>query len=401
MKTAPQRRSRPAKASRPRRPPHQPDVPDAPKPHPKPKPSLPLKDSDARLRAVFDTAVEGIVTIDDRGLIDSINPAAERMFGWPPGDLLGRNISTLMPEPYRSGHDGHLARYRKTGQRRIIGIGREVFGRRKDGSVFPIDLSVGEFNVGERRLFTGILRDITERRRLQSEVLRIAEVSQQRIGQDLHDDLCQQLAGIEFLAQTLASRLQDAQRPEASAADEVAALVRSATEYTRNLSHGMSPLRPAPDSLMSALEELAIRTARHFDVHVDFQCPEPVLLPDVQAATHLYRVAQEAVSNALRHGKARRLALHLARTPGELRLHVRDHGKGIPSRLPKSSGMGLRIMHYRAGILGGSLAIQREPSGGTSVTCTVPLSQSHASCPFHEKRAPKQGRNASSHPPRG
>ncbi|MEY3275794.1 MAG: hypothetical protein RL153_1060, partial [Verrucomicrobiota bacterium] len=95
------------------------------------------KDSDARLRAVFDTAVEGIVTIDDRGRIDSINPAAERMFGWSPGELLGKNINALMPEPYRSGHDGHLARYRKTRQRRIIGIGREVFGRRKDGTVFP------------------------------------------------------------------------------------------------------------------------------------------------------------------------------------------------------------------------------------------------------------------------
>lgn len=351
-----------------------------------------LKDSDARLRAVFDTAVEGIVTIDDRGRIDSINPAAERMFGWSPGELLGKNINALMPEPYRSGHDGHLARYRKTGQRRIIGIGREVFGRRKDGTVFPIDLSVGEFTVGGRRLFTGILRDITERRRLQSEVLHIAEVSQQRIGQDLHDDLCQQLAGIEFLAQTLATRLHEARRPEAAAADEVASLVRAATEYTRNLSHGMSPLRPAPDSLMSALEELAVRTARHFNVQVEFQCPEAVAVSDVQVATHLYRVAQEAVSNALRHGKARRLALHLARGTGDLRLHIRDHGRGIPSRLPKSAGMGLRIMQYRAGIIGGSLAIQREPSGGTSVTCTVPLSPNAPSCPFHEKPSPQQAR---------
>ena len=189
---------------------------------------------EARLRAVFNTAVEGIVTIDDHGRIDSINPAAESMFGWKPGELVGRNISTLMPEPYRSRHDGYLHHYHQTGQRRVIGVGREVFGRRKDGSVFPIDLSVGEFTVGGRRLFTGILRDITERRRLQSEVLHISEMAQQRIGHDLHDDLCQQLAGIEFMAQTLATRLHAARRPEAAAADEVAALVRSATEHTRN-----------------------------------------------------------------------------------------------------------------------------------------------------------------------
>jgi two-component system CheB/CheR fusion protein len=377
-------------------------LPVEPKTGPRTQASATITDSEARLRAVFDTAVEGIVTMDDHGTIDSINPAAGRMFGWTTGELIGRNISTLMPEPYRSRHDGHLAQYRHSGERRIIGIGREVFGRRKDGTVFPIDLSVGEFTVGGRRLFTGILRDITERRRLQSEVLRIAEVSQQRIGQDLHDDLCQQLAGIEFMAQTLASRLHEARRPEAAAADEVAALVRSATEYTRNLSHGMSPLRPAPDSLVSALEELALRTARHFDVQVDFHCPAPVPLPDVQVATHVYRVAQEAVSNALRHGKARRIELHILRLNDELRLHVRDHGQGLPARPPKSSGMGLRIMQYRAGIIGGTIVIQRESSGGTSVTCTVPLAPPHAHAPrpTHEERPPKQARTRPPHPPR-
>ncbi len=374
--------------------------PRANRPAAPPAAAPPASEVEARLQAVFNTAVEGIVTIDERGHIDSINPAAEAMFGWPQGELLGRNINSLMPEPYHSRHDGYLHQYRETGQRRVIGIGREVFGRRKDGTVFPIELSVGEFRVGGRRLFTGILRDITERRRLQSEVLHISEQAQQRIAQDLHDDLCQQLAGIEFMAQTLATRLHEARRPEAAAADEVAALVRSATEHTRNLSHGMSPLRPGPDSLATALEELAVRTARHFDVRVDFHCPEPVALHDLPVATHLFRVAQEAISNALRHGRARHVEVHVSRSPGEVRLLVRDHGKGIPASLPSSAGMGLRIMQYRAGIIGGHLSIQREPSGGTSVTCTVPVDVHPTPHPTHEGRSKVKGRTRPAHPAR-
>jgi len=332
-----------------------------------------LRESEARLRAVFATAVEGIITIDERGNVDSLNPAAETMFGWSAKDLIGRNISILMPEPYRAQHDGYLANYLSTGHRRIIGIGREVFGQRKDGSLFPIDLSVGEFTVGGRRLFTGIIRDITERRRLQTEVLRIAELAQQRIGRDLHDDLCQQLAGIEFLSQTLTNRLQDANRPECAAAEEITRLIRSAVGYTRDLSHGMLPMRTDAEGLFSALEELAARTARHFSVEVELRCPTPVAVPDTEVATHLYRIAQEAVSNALRHGKASRIEIGLAAVGERIHLAVHDNGRGLPRTLPRKRGMGLRIMQYRAGIIGGSLIVQREPTGGTTVGCSVHL----------------------------
>ena len=349
-----------------------------------------LRESEARLRAVFATAVEGILTIDERGHIDTVNPAAERMFGWTATELIGRNISVLMPDPYRAQHDGYLANYLSTGQRRVIGIGREVFGQRKDGTLFPIDLSVGEFTVGGRRLFTGIVRDITERRRLQSEVLRIGELAQQRIGRDLHDDLCQQLAGIEFLSQTLTRRLQEANRPETTAAEEIARLIRSAVEYTRDLSHGMSPLREEPDSLILALEELSVRTSRHFGITVAFNCPAPVRIADPEMATHLYRVTQEAVSNALRHGKATRLEIGLANVAGRIHLTIRDNGKGLPRNLPKKhQGLGLRIMQYRAGIIGGSLVIQREPTGGTTVACTVHIHRPKAAPsenPKHEAK---------------
>ncbi len=126
-------------------------------------------ESDARLREIVDHAVDGIITIDDFGQIDDVNPAAQRLFGYSPKELIGQNVKILMPEPYHGEHDKYLRNYRETGDRKIIGIGREVSGRRKDGSVFPMELSVSETLRGGRRLFTGIVRDISERRRVEGE----------------------------------------------------------------------------------------------------------------------------------------------------------------------------------------------------------------------------------------
>ncbi|MGO9984382.1 MAG: PAS domain S-box protein [Rhodomicrobium sp.] len=126
-------------------------------------------EANARLREIVDNAVDGIITIDDRGSISSLNPAAQRLFGYSPEELIGQNVKILMPEPYHSEHDRYLRNYRETGERKIIGIGREVSGRRKDGTVFPLDLSVSEVRRGGQRIFTGIVRDISERKRVEGE----------------------------------------------------------------------------------------------------------------------------------------------------------------------------------------------------------------------------------------
>ncbi|WP_418159769.1 PAS domain S-box protein [Benzoatithermus flavus] len=131
-----------------------------------------MLDSEARLRAVVDTAADGILTIDERGTIETANPAVAKLFGYAPAELIGRNVRVLMPEPYRTAHDGYLERYCRTGERRVIGIGREVLGLRKDGSTFPIELAVTETRVAGKRLFTGIVRDITERKRAEAALAR-------------------------------------------------------------------------------------------------------------------------------------------------------------------------------------------------------------------------------------
>ena len=129
-------------------------------------------DTAERLRAVVDTAVEAIMTIDEKGILESFNPAAEKMFGYTAAEIIGRNVSVLMPAPYREQHDRYIQEYCRTGQAKIIGIGREVVGRRKDGTVFPMDLSVGEVHLSRGRVFTGIARDITARKQVEAALRR-------------------------------------------------------------------------------------------------------------------------------------------------------------------------------------------------------------------------------------
>jgi len=131
-----------------------------------------LDDREARLSAILDTAVDGIITIDERGIIESVNTATERIFGYTSDELVGNNITLLMPSPYREKHDEHIAKYLRTGEARIIGIGREAEGQHKDGTCFPIDLAVSEIRVGGSRLFTGVVRDISARRRAEDEARR-------------------------------------------------------------------------------------------------------------------------------------------------------------------------------------------------------------------------------------
>ena len=133
-----------------------------------------LRESRIRAEAVLNTAVDGIITIDERGLIETFNRAAEEIFGYAAAEVVGQSVNRLMPEPHSGRHDGYLRRYLETREKRIIGYGREVMGLKKDGSEFPIELSVSEVNVGERRLFTGIVRDLTERKKAESERDRLA-----------------------------------------------------------------------------------------------------------------------------------------------------------------------------------------------------------------------------------
>ena len=343
-----------------------------------------VRDREERLRAILETAVEGIITIDEHGIIESFNPASERIFGYAAAEVIGQNVSVLMSTPHRESHDGYLESYQRTGHARIIGIGRETFARRKDGTIFPMDLSVSEVRLSDRRLFTGFVRDITERKHLEKQILEISEREQRRIGQDLHDGLCQHLAGIEMLSQVLAKKLKPVSKNGAARAADIARAVREAISQTRLLARGLSPVTLESEGLMSALAELALNTEAMFGVRCRFDFAEPVQFDDHTVATHLFRIAQEAVSNAIKHGKAKQLIIQLRDEPHQLALRVTDDGVGFPPHFAGANGMGLRIMQNRIGMVGGNLTIERNPDGGTNVIFTAPKQPvPNGTCPFH------------------
>ena len=229
-----------------------------------------LRDSEERLRAILATAVEGIITIDERGTIESFNRAAEQIFGYKAREIIGKNVNVLMPSPHREQHDAYIGNYLRTGHANIIGIGRETVGRRKDGAIFPMDLSVSEVRLADRRIFTGFVRDITERKRLEREILEISDREQRRIGHDLHDGLCQHLAGIELMSQVLEQKLTPQSKDAAKRAGDIARNVREAIGQTRSLARGLSPVTLESEGLTSALHELAVNTEKLFNVKCRF-----------------------------------------------------------------------------------------------------------------------------------
>ncbi|MDX1547060.1 MAG: PAS domain S-box protein [Rhodothermales bacterium] len=331
-----------------------------------------LRESEARARAILDTTVDGIITIDAQGGILSFNPAAERIFGYDAGEVLGKNVRMLMPQPFKEEHDGYIQSYHETGRRKIIGIGREVTGRRKDGTVFPMDLGVSDVALDGRVIFTGVVRDVTERRQLEQQILRVSEEERRRIGQDLHDGLGQMLTGIGLIAQSLARTLEAQGLPEADDVAEITEMIREADQFARALARGLVPVDLEANGLASALERLTLNAEKLFGIRCTFETAGEVRMYDNTAATHLFRIAQEAVSNAVKHGRARHVRITLAAGERQARLRIHDDGVGFPDELDEERrGMGVRIMHHRARVIGASLEITDALGGGTVLTCTL------------------------------
>jgi signal transduction histidine kinase len=216
------------------------------------------------------------------------------------------------------------------------------------------------------------VRDITRRKRLEREVLAISERERTAFSRELHDSLGQQLSGITYLTNVLRDRLREACSSEAAAAERISGLLKQAIEQTRAVARGLSPVRPEPEGLTAALRELAARSGEVFEIECGFRCRRPVLVGDSEAATHLYRIAQEAVHNAHRHGQAKRITISLTRTQKQVRLRIADNGTGIGTLSPRRRGLGLRIMQYRAGLLQGTVSVRPRLEGGTEVSCIAP-----------------------------
>jgi signal transduction histidine kinase len=214
-------------------------------------------------------------------------------------------------------------------------------------------------------------QEIRERSRLQKELLEIAEAEQRRIGHDLHDSLGQHLTATALAGKVLAKKLANKSTIEPATADRVVAMVEEAIELTRNLASTLHPIELGADGLVGALQNLAANLSKAFNVSCRLQHSGAVVLNDPGAGIHLYRIAQEAASNAIRHGHARNIVISLDATSKSILLAVTDDGTGLPAEARTKKGMGLRIMDYRAGMIGATFDIQNLPSGGARAVCVL------------------------------
>lgn len=350
-----------------------------------------LRQSEERIRTILKTASDAIITINNQGMIDSVNQSTEAIFGYTNAELVGQNVSMLMPQPFSREHDGYIQRFLRTGEAHIIGIGREVVCRRKDGSTFPADLAVSQ--VDHLGLFTGILRDVSSLKEMQRHILEIASDEQRRIGFELHDGTQQELTGLSLYANALQETIVSAvsidtagtQSYQFRAADferlkHTAGLLTKrlaeTNEHVRDLAHGIMPVQIDAEGLRSALVELAASIHSHNGISCRFDYEGEVSIPDNTTATHLYRIAQEAVSNAIRHGSADRIRILLSLQDDRIALEVSDNGTGFErheanSTGLSSAGMGMRTMSYRASLIGGRVQVEQGPEGGTLIRCEL------------------------------
>lgn len=213
--------------------------------------------------------------------------------------------------------------------------------------------------------------EIQERIRLERELLDIVDTEQRRIGHDLHDSLGQHLTAIAFGAKIMSKKLTNKSLVEPASADRLVSMAEESIEMTRSIARNLHPVEFGADGLEVALQNLSGNLSKSFTVHCRFQHSGTVVLNDSQAGIHLYRIAQEAASNAVRHGHARNLVISLDAVKNSVMLTVTDDGSGLPPAAQPPKGMGLRIMNYRARIIGATFDIQNLPSGGAKVVCIL------------------------------
>jgi hypothetical protein len=449
------------------------------------------------LEGVIASAMDAIITVDGRQRIVVFNKAAEAMFGVSAREALGESLSRFIPERFRSAHAHHVRMFGRTGvsTRRMGALGT-VSGLRANGEEFPMEASISQVDCGGEQLFTVILRDITERQRvedalresearyrglqeispdaiylcqdsrikyinaaglrlfgaakaeqllgktsldlyhsdfreltdqrvrqalehrqplppieekivrldgrvrdvevaacpfteqggvsmqvvlhditerrlLERGILTAVEQEQHRMGRDLHDGLCQLLTAAKYKISLLERKLARKTKVYPSEARAVERQLNEAIQQAHTLARGLNPVKMVARGLMSALEELAAGVENTFQVRCVCEFSEPLALRDHVAANHLYRIAQEAIQNAVKHGKARNIRIRLKKARGGIKLEVENDGVSLPLKTDGKEGMGLSNMKARADIIGASLGVRRGKRGGAVVACRL------------------------------
>lgn len=354
-----------------------------------------LQESQARLSGILENAVDSIITINERGVIESCNPATERVFGYSTAEMIGQNIKMLMPPLYREAHDGYITNYLNTGIKKIIGIGREVTGQRKDGSHFPMHLAVSEVHLGQRRLFTGIVRDLTEQKRLEKQVLqteRLATIG--KMAAKVAHEIRNPLSSISLNAELLEDEISGYDTVNTGEAksllksmiaeiDRVTALTEEYLQFSR-----LPQVNPTPGSIQQVLEEV-LEFLRHdlsqkkIDVH--FRADKKMGETRFDRA-QLRRVFLNIIRNAMEAmPKGGRLKIHLEEKKTHALVNIADTGTGIPEEIVAKifepffttkdfgTGLGLAIVQQIIDEHQGEISCQSKVGEGTTFSIALPL----------------------------
>jgi PAS domain S-box-containing protein len=354
-----------------------------------------LRESAARLHAIVETAVDGIITINENGIIESVNSSVERLFGYTSAELVGRNVSVLMPTPYREEHDTYLSSYLKTGRKKIIGIGREVMGMRKDGATFPLRLSVSEFKVGDRRMFTGIVHDISEQKTLQHQILqteRLAIIG--KMAAKVAHEIRNPLSSISLNAELLQDEISDYDCNDTSEAtsllksmireiDRVSALTDEYLQFSRL--PVSQPVRANFDELIRDMKESMDAELKQKKIDLDFQPanqPLRIRIDRSQFRRALLNIVRNAIEAMPQGGK---IAIWSEQKNDRAILYIQDSGTGISEDMLDKifdpffttkdfgTGLGLAVTQQVISEHGGQIACSSKMGVGTTFAIELPL----------------------------
>lgn len=338
------------------------------------KTEVELERSEAFAEAIIEKSTDAIISTDKNGVIQSFNPAAEKMFGYSKNEIIGKNINLLMPFPHNQNHGKYIQKYLKTGGKKIIDISREVQGVNKDKTVFPIEVTISEASWEGERYFSNIIKNISDRRDLERRISEISNQERRRIGQDLHDGLGQMLTGIRMVSENLAKKMKINGISQATDVKQIAEMAQEADEYARALTRGMVQIDLENKGLSTALNELCERSEMLFSIRCTYNEVGSMVIDDHTAALQVYRIVQEAINNAVKHGKAKNIHVRLSNSGQHTSVVVDDDGVGFGPDFSKKrkQGMGIQIMKHRASILGGILELSRTEDNLTRVHCIIP-----------------------------
>jgi PAS domain S-box-containing protein len=323
--------------------------------------------------AILNTVGALVAVLDRHGRIIRFNRACEQATGYSFEEVCGKPIWNLLQSAEEI--ERFKAVFRRLEEGDATDNQFEIHWLARDGVARLIAWSTTVLPASAETPLCIVASgmDVTERKHMEKTILEISAREQRRIGQDLHDGLGQHLTGIAFMAKVQEQKLAEKQMPEAADAAKIVRLVNDAISRARELSKGLAPVVFDAHGLMSALQLHAAEVEDLFGISCCFQCEEPVLVPDGTVATHLYHIAQEAVTNAIKHGRAENILVRLTGTDGRGTLMIRDDGKGLIEPPRDHAGMGLQIMKYRADMIGGAVEIRGERMRGTTVSCRFPI----------------------------